>query len=68
VLHDVVQAAMGWCNQHLWELRQGKQHYRQPIPGDNGGGSPTMKTDKIRLGDPELEYPRHVTGERAARA
>lgn len=49
VLHDVVQATMGWYNQHLWELRQGKQRYGQPIPGDNLGASPTIKADKVRL-------------------
>nr|WP_295113714.1 plasmid pRiA4b ORF-3 family protein [uncultured Caulobacter sp.] len=49
VLHDVVQAAMGWCDQHLWELRQGKQRYGQPISGDDWGGSPTLKADKVRL-------------------
>jgi hypothetical protein len=48
-LHDVVQAAMGWYNRHLWELRQGKQRYGQPIPGDDWGGAPTIKADKVRL-------------------
>lgn len=37
-LHDVVQAAMGWFDQHLWELRQGPQRYGQRIPGDDWGG------------------------------
>lgn len=49
VLHDVVQAAMGWYDQHLWELRLGKQRYGQPIPGDDWGGAPTLKADKVRL-------------------
>lgn len=49
MLHDVVQAAMGWYDQHLWELRQGKQRYGQPIPGDDWGGSPTLRADKVRL-------------------
>lgn len=49
VLHNVVQAAMGWYDQHLWELRLGKQRYGQPIPGDDWGGPPTLKADKVRL-------------------
>jgi hypothetical protein len=97
-LHDVVQAAMGWYDQHLWELRQGRQRYGQSIPGDDWGGSPTIQADKVRLreilkpkktvldyvydfgdswehrltftdvrsGDPQLEYPRYIAGERAA--
>lgn len=48
-LHDVVQAAMGWYDQHLWELRPGKQRYGQPIPGDDWGGPPTLRADKVRL-------------------
>jgi len=37
-------------NQHLWELRLGKQRCRQPTPGDDwGGGSPTIKADNVRL-------------------
>ena len=98
VLHDVVQAAMGWYNQHLWELRQGKQRCGRPIPGDVRSRSPTLKADKVRLreilggrktvldytydfgdswehrltltdirpGDPGVEYPRYIVGERAA--
>lgn len=50
VLHNVVQAAMGWYDQHLWEMRQGKQRYGQPISGDNWG-SPIVKADKVRLRD-----------------
>lgn len=50
-LHDVVQAAMGWFDQHLWELRLGDQRYGQPIPGDDWGGSPTFRADKIRLSE-----------------
>jgi hypothetical protein len=25
MLHDIIQAAMGWCDCHLWEFRIGKQ-------------------------------------------
>lgn len=49
-LHDVVQAAMGWYNQHLWEMRQGNRRYGQPIPGENWG-SPVVKADEVRLRD-----------------
>jgi len=40
---------MGWCDQHLWEMPLGKQRYGQPIPGDDWGGPPTLKADKVRL-------------------
>ena len=98
VLHRVVQAAMGWYDQHLWEIRQGNQRYGRPIPGDDWGGPPTLKADTVRLrdilkpgktvleytydfgdswehrlsftdvraGDPVLDYPRYIGGERAA--
>jgi hypothetical protein len=49
VLHDVVQAAMGWYDEHLWELRQGKQRYGRPIPGDDWGGPKTVSAEKVRL-------------------
>lgn len=48
-LHDVVQAAVGWFDQHLWEMRLGEQRYGQPIPGDDWGGPPTLRADKIRI-------------------
>lgn len=98
VLHDVVQAAMIWDDQHRWELRLGKQRYGPPIPGGDWGGPPTIKAESIRLreilkprktvldylydfgdswehqltftdvrlGDPDVEYPRLTDGERAA--
>ncbi len=50
-LHDVVQAAMGWFDQHLWEMRLGGQRYGRPIPGDDWGGPPTIRADKIRLSE-----------------
>ncbi|MBV8402281.1 MAG: plasmid pRiA4b ORF-3 family protein [Acetobacteraceae bacterium] len=30
-LHDVVQAAMGWFDSHLWEFRIGKQIFGLPM-------------------------------------
>ncbi len=97
-LHNVVQAAMGWYSQHLWELRLGEQRYGEPLPGGDWGGPPVLRADKVRLreiikprktildyiydfgdswehrltltdirqGDPEVEYPRYIAGERAA--
>lgn len=50
-LHDVVQAAMGWFDQHLWELRQGPQRYGEPIPGDDWGGPATLRAEKVRLSE-----------------
>ena len=34
-LHDVVQAAMGWCDYHLWGFTIGKHRYGLPM--DCGG-------------------------------
>ena len=30
VLHDIIQAVMGWFNYHLWEFTIGKQRYGLP--------------------------------------
>ena len=52
VLHDTVQAAMGWFDQHLWEFRLGEQRYGLAIPGDDDwGGSPPLRADKVRLAE-----------------
>ena len=49
-LHQTVQAAMGWYDQHLWEMRIGPQRYAPPMPGDDGwGGPPTRDAAKVRL-------------------
>lgn len=48
-LHHVVQAAMGWFDQHLWEMRLDGQRYGQPVRGDDWGGPPTVRADKIRV-------------------
>lgn len=55
-LHDIVQAAMGWFNQHMWEFRIGRQVYGQPIPGDNWGDTPMVNAGKVQLS--ELLKPR----------
>jgi hypothetical protein len=31
VLHDIIQAVMGWFNYHLWEFTIGKQRYGLPM-------------------------------------
>jgi hypothetical protein len=50
-VHDVVQAAMGWDDQHLWELKLGRQRYGRPIPGENWGGAPTLRAEKVVLAE-----------------
>jgi hypothetical protein len=50
-LHDVVQAAMGWHDQHLWELKLGRQRYGRPMPGDDWGGAPTLRAEKVVLAE-----------------
>ena len=32
VLHDIIQAVMGWFDCHLWELTIEKQRYGLPVP------------------------------------
>lgn len=55
-LHNLIQAAMGWANQHLWEFRIGRQVYGQPMSGDAWGGPTIIHAGKVRLG--ELLKPR----------
>ncbi len=58
VLHDVIQAAMGWFDYHLWEFAIGKHRYGPPM----GGGwepEPARKTAKVRLR--EVLKPRRTT-------
>ncbi len=51
-LHDVIQAAMGWFNQHLWEFRIGRQVYGQPMRGEPWGGADrTLSAAKTQLGE-----------------
>lgn len=59
VLHDVVQAAMGWYDQHLWELRQGQQRYGRSVAGDDWDGPKTINAEKVRLRD--ILKPRKTT-------
>jgi hypothetical protein len=48
VLHDVVQAAMGWFDQHLWEFRIGQKRFGLPMDED-WGTEPRDEAAKVRL-------------------
>lgn len=50
VLHDILQAVMGWCDCHLWELAVGGRKYGLPMDGDWGTGART-DARKVRLRD-----------------
>jgi hypothetical protein len=47
-LHDIVQAAMGWCDYHLWEFTIGKGRYGLPMEED-WGTEPRSDASKVRL-------------------
>jgi hypothetical protein len=49
-LHDVVQAAMGWFDCHLWEFRIGGRAYGLPMD-DDWGAAPRKPAAKVRLRD-----------------
>jgi hypothetical protein len=50
VLHDMVQAAMGWFDYHLWEMRIDGQTYGLPMEDDWGTASRKIAA-RIRLRD-----------------
>lgn len=50
VLHDVIQAVMGWFDYHLWEFTIGKQGYGLPMDED-WGTAPRKEAAKVRLRD-----------------
>lgn len=50
VLHDIVQAVMGWFDQHLWEFTIAKQRYGLPMDED-WGTEPRFEAAKVRLRD-----------------
>jgi Plasmid pRiA4b ORF-3-like protein len=50
VLHDIIQAVMGWFDDHLWEFTIGKQKYSLPID-DDWGTEPRIQAAKVRLRD-----------------
>ncbi|KRA65116.1 hypothetical protein ASD79_19555 [Caulobacter sp. Root655] len=51
VLHDVVQAAMDWRDQHLWALGLDGRLYGEAVPGDSEDGPSIIRADKARLRD-----------------
>jgi hypothetical protein len=57
-LHEVVQAAMGWFDQHLWEFTVGKQRYGLAL-GQDWGDPPRKDAAKVRLR--EVLGPRRTT-------
>ena len=50
VLHDIVQAVMGWFDYHLWEFTIGTQRYGLPMDED-WGSEPRIEASKVRLRD-----------------
>jgi hypothetical protein len=50
VLHDVIQAVMGWFDYHLWEFTISKQRYGLPMDED-WGTEPRKEAAKVRLRD-----------------
>ena len=49
-LHLTIQAAMGWTNSHLYELRARDVGWSTPLPGIHGGGD-FLDARKARLDD-----------------
>ncbi len=58
VLHDVIQAAMGWADYHLWEFTLGGRRFGPPMD-DNWGDEPRINATKVRLR--EVLTPRKTT-------
>lgn len=50
VLHDIVQATIGWFDYHLWEFTIGEQKYGLPMDED-WGTAPRKEAIKVRLRD-----------------
>lgn len=50
VLHDIVQATMGWLDYHLWELVIEGQAYGLPMDED-WGATPRKVASRVRLRD-----------------
>lgn len=50
VLHDIVQATIGWFDCHLWEFTIGGQKYGLPMDED-WGAEPRKEAIKVRLRD-----------------
>jgi hypothetical protein len=58
VLHNVIQAVMGWSDYHLWEFTIDKQRYGLPMDED-WGSEPRRDAAKVRLR--EVLKPRKTT-------
>jgi pRiA4b ORF-3-like protein len=50
VLHDIIQAAIGWFDCHLWEFTIGKQRYGLAMD-DDWGTVPCLDASRVRLRD-----------------
>lgn len=50
VLHDIVQAVMGWGDYHVWEFTIGKQKYG-PSMNEDWRTQPRIEASKVRLRD-----------------
>ncbi len=57
-LHEIIQAAMGWDDYHLWEFAVGRQTFGPPMIG-GWAATPRRAATKVRLG--ELLKPRKTT-------
>lgn len=60
-LHQIVQAAMGWCDYHLWEFRVGGKTYGPPMDQDWGMGprqeaAKTLLANVLRPGRTVIGY------------
>ena len=58
VLHEVIQAAMGWLDYHLWEFTIGPRRFGLPMDED-WGTAPRIEAGKVRLR--EVLTPRKTT-------
>jgi Plasmid pRiA4b ORF-3-like protein len=47
-LHEVIQVAMGWFDQHLWEFAIGERRFGLPMDED-WGTEPRVEAAKVRL-------------------
>lgn len=50
-LHDVIQAAMGWFDYHLWEFSIAKRRFGPPAKDDGWGATPPGNATKTHLRD-----------------
>lgn len=58
VLHEVIQAAMGWLDYHLWEFTVSQRRFGLPMDED-WGTEPRIEAAKVRLR--EVLAPRKTT-------